>query len=188
MLCSTEEDGKKDVSYITNLPFASKKLKLFTADLNQPESFAAAIEGSTAVLHVAHPTEQTGESHETVTNRAVNGLLGILKACVESKTVKRVVYTSSLSSVAYIGNEERGRQLDEDTWSDVEICKRIGENNKLSVAYLVSKIVTEKTALDFAERNGLDLVSLVLPLVVGPFICPYVPSSVYIFLNMILGT
>lgn len=123
------------------------------------------------------------EGEETVTKRAVEGLLGILKACLNSKTVKRVVYTSSVATIAY--NDKSGDILDESTWSDVEMCRNF---DNLSMTYLVSKITTEKTALEYAEKHGLNLVSLVLPLVVGPFICPNMPSSVYIFLTMILGT
>ncbi|KAL5792578.1 hypothetical protein ACOSP7_001172 [Xanthoceras sorbifolium] len=175
-------ERKKGVSYITNLPGASNRLKLFNADLNEPDSFDAAIGGCMGVFHVAHPTEHSEEPEETVTKRTVEGLLGILKACLNSKTVRRVVYTSSLVTIAY--NDKDCIEFNENMWSDLEMCKSI---KNLSTSYLVSKIVTERTALEFAEKNRLDLVSLVLPLVVGPFICPNIPSSVYICLTMILG-
>ncbi|XP_038680888.1 vestitone reductase-like [Tripterygium wilfordii] len=61
------------------------------------------------------------------------------------------------------------------------------QNKYISTSYLVSKTVTEKTALDFAEEHGLDLVTVVLPLVVGPFICPKIPSSVNMALAMAFG-
>lgn len=123
------------------------------------------------------------EREETVTKRAVEGMLGILKACLKSKTVKRVIYTSSAATILY--NDKGLSVTDENTWSDLDICR----NSKLvNPSYLVSKTMTEKIALEFAEKNGLDLVTLVLPLVVGPFICPTIPSSVSIALAMILGT
>ncbi|KAK2650549.1 hypothetical protein Ddye_018038 [Dipteronia dyeriana] len=175
--------GKKDVSYITNLPGASNKLRLFNADLDEPDSFNAAIEGCMGVFHVAHPTEKNEEPEEIVTKRTVDGLLGILKACLNSKTVKRIVYTSSLVTIAY-NNDKECSELDENMWSDLEMSKSI---KNLSKSYLVSKTVTERMAIEFAEKNGLDLVSLVLPLVAGPFICPNIPSSVNICLAMILG-
>lgn len=124
------------------------------------------------------------EREETVTKRAVEGMLGILKACMKSKsTVKRVIYTSSAATALY--NDKGLSVTDENTWSDLDICR----NSKLvNPSYLVSKTVTERIALDFADKNGLDLVTLVLPVVVGPFICPAVPSSVSIALAFILGT
>ncbi|XP_061371033.1 protein BRI1-5 ENHANCED 1 [Gastrolobium bilobum] len=176
-------ERKKDLSYLTNLPEASKRLQIFHADLDQPGSFNSAIEGCVGVFHLAHPMDVQGqEPEETVTKRAVEGTLGILKACLESKTVKRVVYTSSATTVLFNGNGLD--MLDEDTWSDLEICR---SSNIVSSSYLVSKILTEKAALEFGKENGLEVVSLILPLVVGPFICPKIPSSVYIALAMIFG-
>ena len=48
----------------------------------------------------------------------------------------------------------------------------------LSMSYLDSKIMAEKTALEFAEWHGLEVVTLVLPLVVVPFICPNMPPKI----------
>ncbi|KAF2298205.1 hypothetical protein GH714_018598 [Hevea brasiliensis] len=178
---SDPEENKKDISYITNLPGAADRLKIFSADLNQPESFKAAIEGCIGVFHVAHPMDPYGkEPEERVTKIAVEGLLGILRACLKSKTVKRVVYTSSAVSIMY--NDKGLNVTDENTWSDLDICRK---NKSVSTSYLVSKTVTEKMALDFAAKHGLDLVTIVLPLVVGPFICPYIPSSVYLALAVV---
>ncbi|XP_062154304.1 vestitone reductase isoform X3 [Alnus glutinosa] len=177
---------KRDISYLTNLPRASKKLQIFHADLNQPDSFDSAIAGCVGVFHLAHPMDDDDhgkEGEETVTKRAVEGMLGILKACLKSKTVKRVIYTSSAATILY--NDKGLSVTDENTWSDLDICR----NSKLvNPSYLVSKTITEKIALEFAEKNGLDLVTLVLPLVVGPFICPAIPSSVSIALAMILAS
>lgn len=179
------QECKKDISYLTNLPLASKKLQICHADLNQPDSFDTAIEGCVGVFHLAHPMDDDGgkEREETVTKRAVEGMMGILKACLKSTTVKRVIYTSSAATILF--NDKGQSVTDENTWSDLDICR----NSKLvNPSYLVSKIMTERLALEFAEENGLDLVTLVLPVVVGPFICPTIPSSVSIALAMILGT
>lgn len=174
---------KRYISYLTNLPKAEKE-KVFHADLNQPESFTSAIEGCIGVFHLAHPMDIDGkEPEDTVTKRAVEGTLGILKACLKSKTVKRVIYTSSAATI--LNNDRSLSVTDESTWSDLDICRNV---ELVSSSYLVSKIMTEKTALEFAKKNGLDLVTLVLPVVVGPFICPTIPSSVSLALAMVLGT
>jgi nucleoside-diphosphate-sugar epimerase len=52
---------------------------------------------------------------------------------------------------------------------------------------LVAKNKTERAALDFAEQYGLDLVFLIPPLIVGPFICPRIPESVRWSLSLIFG-
>lgn len=179
------------MSYLTTLPGASKRLKIFNADLNQPNSFSTAIQDCIGVFHVAHPmdvhvTTDQDDAEADVTRRAVGGTLGILEACVHSKTVRKVIYTSSAATILF--NEEGTLEMaDEETWSDLENCGR--RNKIIGFPYLVSKTMTERLVLEFGERKGmkLEVVSLVLPLVVGPFICPNIPASVYIALSMILG-
>ncbi|KAL6981803.1 hypothetical protein U1Q18_023423, partial [Sarracenia purpurea var. burkii] len=72
--------------------------------LAQPNSFDPVIQGCTGVFHVAHPIDfEDKEPEEVKTQRAINGTLGILRACLNSKTVKRVVYTSSASTAFFNG-------------------------------------------------------------------------------------
>ncbi|XWS77211.1 hypothetical protein CRYUN_Cryun01aG0242200 [Craigia yunnanensis] len=180
---SDPADCKRDISYLTNMAGAAERLQIINADLNQPDSFKAAIQGCMGVFHVAHPMDVKGkEPEEIVTKRAVEGLLGILKASLKSKTVKRIVYTSTAGAILY--NNKGPSVNDETIWSDLDLCR---SNKLVSMSYLGSKISAEKTALEFAERHGLEVVTLVLPLVVGPFICPNMPPSVYVLLTMILG-
>ncbi|KAL6125977.1 hypothetical protein ACLB2K_074028 [Fragaria x ananassa] len=181
---SSPAEGKRDISYLTSLPGAQEKLQIFHADLNNPETFNEAIQGCTGVFHLAHPMDVEGkEPEEVVTKRALEGTLGILKACLDSKTVKRVFYTSSLATILF--NSKSLEETDENTWSEVDACR---SNKLVSSSYLVSKTVVERTALEFAERNGLDLVTVVLPIVLGPFVCPNVPASVYMGLAPIFAS
>ncbi|KAA8515931.1 hypothetical protein F0562_019110 [Nyssa sinensis] len=180
---NSDAECKKDISYLTNLPGASEKLSIFTADLNKPESFSEAIEGCTGVFHVAHPVDFIGkEPEEIIIKRAVEGTLGILNSCLNSKTVKRVVYTSSAATVMFKNKDQA--LTDESSWSDIDFYRSL---NLMSTSYLVAKTKTEQAALEFAEKHGLNLVTLIPSLVVGPFICPNIPGSVYIGLAMILG-
>ncbi|RVW41010.1 vestitone reductase [Vitis vinifera] len=174
---------KKDIRYLTNLPGASERLQIFKADLSEPQSFDAAIEGCIGVFHVAHPVDfEEGEPQETVIRRSVEGTLGILKGCLKSKTVKRVVYTSSTAAVVYNNKDED--IMDESSWSDIDVINSI---KPLGSSYVISKTRIERAALEFAEQHGLDLVSLIPSFVVGPFICPGFPGSVHLILAMILG-
>lgn len=123
------------------------------------------------------------KSRRKLTKRAVEGTLGILRACLNSKrSVKRVIYISSAATILY--NNKGLNVTDESTWSDLDICR---SSKLVNPSYLLSKTITERTALEFAAKNGLDLITLVLPLVVGSFICPTTPSSVSLALAMILG-
>ncbi|THF97376.1 hypothetical protein TEA_016372 [Camellia sinensis var. sinensis] len=178
-----DKDSKKDLSYLTNLPCASEKLQIFNADLDLPESFDEAIQGCIGVFHVAHPVDYgEKEPEEIKIQRAINGTLGILKACLDSKTVKRVVYTSSASTIMF--NDKGLDVLDENHWSDIDYIRSV---KIYGVSYMISKTLTEKAALEFAEKHGLDLVTVIPTVVNGPFICPRVPSSVNFSMAMIFG-
>ncbi|KAK4414687.1 Vestitone reductase [Sesamum alatum] len=180
---SSVSGGKRDISFLTSLPGASERLRVFTADLENPDSFAAAIEGCVGVFHVAHPLDfQNDETEETITSKCVGATLGILKACVETKTVRRVVYTSSASTVMF-NDEAEGAVLDEGWWSDVDYIR----NEKFrGASYYISKMLTERAAREFADKHSLDLVTVILTWIHGPFICPNCPLSVSSALSMMI--
>ncbi|XP_059633985.1 vestitone reductase-like [Cornus florida] len=179
-------DNKRDVSFLTSLPGASEKLQIFHADLEQPDSFHAAIEGCIGVFHVAHPIDFEGKQpQQETTRRSINGTLGTLKACLDSKTVKRVVllvYTSSTSTVVF--NDKGLKEMNEGTWSDTDFIREL---KPYAASYMISKTLTEQAALKFTEEHGLDLVTVIPSFIVGPFICPCCPNSISMSLAMIFG-
>ncbi|KAM7466104.1 hypothetical protein LguiB_013666 [Lonicera macranthoides] len=176
-------DEKKGVTFLTTLPGASERLKIFNADLEKPESFNEPIEGCNGLFHVAHPIDfEDIETEETKVNRAINGTLGILRACLNSKTVRRVVYTSSASAVSF--HTQELALIDESCWSDVDFIRA---KKPYGASYYISKTLTERAAIDFANEHGLDLVTIIPTYIHGPFICPQCPGSVRASLAMIFG-
>ncbi|KAK8657552.1 hypothetical protein V6N13_035783 [Hibiscus sabdariffa] len=179
-----DSENTRDLGFLTSLPGAVEKLKVFTADLSDPLSFDAAIEGCKGVFHVATPIDfENKVSQEIITERAISGRLGILKACLKSGTVKRVVYTSSASTVLCNGQDVE--MMDESFWSDLDFAKE-----KLTPkfrSYVISKTMTERAALEFGEQHGLEVVTVLPTFVVGPFICPKFPDSVRSSLALVLG-
>ncbi|KAE9604363.1 hypothetical protein Lal_00042482 [Lupinus albus] len=168
--------SKKDLSFLTNLPGASRTLQVFNADLNNPESFIPAIEGCIGVFHTATPYDlQKDEDDKILTKRAIGGALGILKASISSKTVKRVVYTGSAAAIIYSGKEVE--DLDESYWSDIDFMYK---TKPFTWNIAISQTLTEKAVLEFAEQHEheLDVVTLILPYVIGPFICSKLPTSI----------
>ncbi|KAK6920271.1 3-beta hydroxysteroid dehydrogenase/isomerase [Dillenia turbinata] len=183
VVCVTGE-GKRDIGFLTNLPEASERLHIFHADLNNPKSFDEALKGCIGVFHVAHTMDITGiEPEEVVIKRCVEATLGILKACQDSKTVKRVVYTSSKATAVFSGKNVDA--IDESFWSDVDYCRSIKLKGTI---YVASEMETEKQALIFSEKNGQDLVTISPSMVTGPFLTPHVPGSVEWQLTLIKGT
>ncbi|KAF5453375.1 hypothetical protein F2P56_028280 [Juglans regia] len=178
---------KRDIGFLTGLPGASEKLQIFNADLSIPESFNAAIEGCIGVFLVATPVDfEDREPEEIVTKRSIDGALGILNACLNSQTVKRVVYTSSAAAVLYINGEDVVDKADESIWSDVDFIKAL---KPYGGSYAISKTLTERAVLEFGEKHELelDVVTIIPSVVNGPFICPKLPSSVSVALAMIFG-
>ncbi|XP_022757088.1 vestitone reductase-like [Durio zibethinus] len=176
--------NKRDLSFLTCLPGADEKLKIFTADLSSPESFDEAIEGCKGVLHVAAPMDfQDNEPEAVVTQRSIDEALGILKTCLRSKTVKRVVFTSSVSAL-YFNNKNVDR-MDESYWTDVDYVREL---KSFVSSYAISKTLTKKPVVELAAEHGLDLVTVIPPMVLGPFICPKMQGSVRAALSPILGS
>lgn len=58
---------------------------------------------------------------------------------------------------------------------------------ELPTTIYISKALTEKAALDFANENGLDFVTIVPTYIHGPFITPQYPDSVRASLAVIFG-
>ena len=51
---------------------------------------------------------------------AIQGVLNVMKACTKSKSVKRVILTSSAAAVSINQLEGTGLIIDEKNWTDVE--------------------------------------------------------------------
>ncbi|MFQ6645199.1 hypothetical protein Gotur_020206 [Gossypium turneri] len=129
-----------------------------SADLSVPESYNAAIEGCKGVFHVATPVDFENKESEAV--------------------------TESASTVMFNGQDVE--VVDESFWTDVDFVR---ENLSPFVhSYMISKTLTERAALEFGTQHGLDVVTVIPSLVVGPFICPKFPGSVRSSLALVLGT
>ncbi|PIN11798.1 Dihydrokaempferol 4-reductase [Handroanthus impetiginosus] len=60
--------------------------------------------------------------------------------------------------------------------------------NLFGASYCMSKTAAERAALEFAESNSLDVVSVIPTWILGPFLCPGCPESVRSSLAMIMGS
>ncbi|KAL2318760.1 hypothetical protein Fmac_032636 [Flemingia macrophylla] len=174
----------KKVKHLLDLPEAKTNLSLWKADLAHEGSFDEAIKGCTGVFHVATPMDfESKDPENEVIKPTINGLLDIMKACGKAKTVRRLVFTSSAGTVDVA--EHPKPEYDENCWSDVEFCRRVKMTGWM---YFVSKTLAEQEAWKFAKEHKIDLVSVIPPLVVGPFLMPTLPPSLITALSLITGT
>ncbi|GMN63130.1 hypothetical protein TIFTF001_032203 [Ficus carica] len=172
----------------------SGRLRLFQADLHEEGSFNEAVKGCVGVFHVAASMEfgvdmedENIESYvqSNFIDPAINGTLNLLRACLECKSVKRVVFTSSISTLtAKDSNGEWKQVVDEFSQTHVDHVWKIKASGWV---YALSKLLTEEEAFRFASDNGIDLVSVITATVAGPFLTTNVPSSVQVLLSPLTG-
>nr|DAD18700.1 TPA_asm: hypothetical protein HUJ06_020163 [Nelumbo nucifera] len=175
----SKPEFEEDVNHLKILLGASEKLQIFEANLDKPDSFEPVTDGCIGVFHVAHPIDLEGKTPlDTVLKTSVVGTLGILKACLNCKMVRRVIYTSFASGCFY--HQQGHWEIEEKVWTDVDFFRAF---NLPGTAYAVSKTIIEREVLPFADEHGLDVVTVLPSMVVGPFMSPkYVPS---LFLTLV---
>ncbi|KAG6391694.1 hypothetical protein SASPL_149452 [Salvia splendens] len=176
-----DPENTDKVGYLMQLKGAKERLKIMRADLVEEGSFDAAVEGVDGVFHVASPVLVANDDNEKLIDPCINGTLNVLKSCKKSISVKRVVLTSSCSSIRYRFDAEEASPLNESHWSDPEYCKRY------NLWYGYAKTVAEKEAWDFAHENGLDLVVVNPSFVIGPLLAPQPTSTLLLTLALIKG-
>lgn len=105
---------------------------------------------------------------EEMLDSAINGTMNVLRSCKKNPSLKRVVLTSSSSTVRIKDEADLPPNvlLDESSWSSIEFCE------SLQIWYAVAKILAEKAAWEFAGEHRIDLVTVLPTFVVGPTLSP----------------
>ncbi|GLJ38956.1 hypothetical protein SUGI_0794260 [Cryptomeria japonica] len=176
-------DNLEKIGYLLDLPGAKQRLKILKADLVDEGSFDEAVSGVDGVFHTACPVVIPNDHNvkETFLDLCVKGALNVLKSCSRSPSVKRVVLTSSCSSIRYDYNIEELSPFDESHWSNPEYCKQY------NLWYAYAKTIAEKETWKYAEEQGLDLVVVNPSFVVGPVLAPEPTSSLALILSIMKG-
>ncbi|CAN6177069.1 unnamed protein product [Urochloa humidicola] len=173
----------------------SDRLRVFRADMGEDGSFDAAVAGCVALFHVAasmvlhvppgHDDNADEHVRSSVLEPAMRGTINVLRSCVRAGTVRRVVFTSSVSTLTAADAEGRRKAVvDESCLRDLGDVWR---NKPVGWIYMLSKRLTEEAAFRFARENGIHLVSAILPTVAGPFLTPSVPISIQLLLSPVTG-
>ncbi|KAG5414108.1 hypothetical protein IGI04_001675 [Brassica rapa subsp. trilocularis] len=98
-----------------------------------------------------------------VIDPAIKGVRNVLGSCLKSKSVKRVVFTSSISTLTSKDENERWRSIVGETCKipidRVLKTKASGWINTL--IYVLSKLISEEESFRYEKERGLDLVSVI---------------------------
>ncbi len=164
---------------IATLVDAGDRLDVRVADLNADGGWREACAGCSGVLHVASPIpSETPKDDDELVRPARDGALRVLKAARDAG-VRRVVMTSSTAAVCY-GHGGRSKPFTENDWSDPK-------DRTDSSAYERSKMIAERAAWDWREREGgaLELVTICPGAVIGPVLGPDFSASVEIVRSLL---
>ncbi|KAL2527691.1 NAD(P)-binding Rossmann-fold superfamily protein [Abeliophyllum distichum] len=184
-------DEERKTSHLKSLPNAESRLELFQADIYNPEDFEAAIQGCLFVFHVATPVLHTENSkYKDTSEAAIAGVRAIADSCLRSQTVKRLIYTASVTSVSALKEDGTGfrTSMDESCWTSLNLSYTY--SNQFTLDYIKSKTLSEKEILRYNEietGNKLEVVSLACGLVGGETILSYLPSSLPCVLSLLTG-
>jgi dihydroflavonol-4-reductase len=156
-------------------------LEFVEADLLADEHWSAAVEGCSAVLHVASPFPSSQPKDENILiGPAVDGTLHVLRAAVAAG-VQRFVQTSSTVAIMYGHPRERTAPYTEADWTNLD--------DPGVTAYAKSKTLAERAARDLVEKDrpGLHYASVNPGFVLGPALDRDVGASAEIIQMFLKG-
>ena len=167
--CVRNVDDDARVGFLKAMnPFASGRLTLHTADLDEPGCFDEIFRGCDAVAHVSHVS--TYDDAEYV-RRTCDHVIGSVES---SGSVRRVVVTSSTAAIigeADITELARRPVVDEDREPDETNPKRTPERG---LGYSMGKVIAQHAFSDAAAASGRwDAITVCPSDNVGPILSPH---------------
>jgi dihydroflavonol-4-reductase len=142
-------DGKKIA------PLVALGAEPVAAELSDRDALLRAAHGVDGVFHVAAVLQMWARDPENeIVRPTVDGMRNVLEAASTSN-VRRVVITSSIAAVGVEGTRER--PLTESDW-----------HQNPRTPYAAAKTRAEQLAWEIAERDGLDVVSIIPATIIGP--------------------
>ncbi|OIW20507.1 hypothetical protein TanjilG_14005 [Lupinus angustifolius] len=147
------------IGILRSFPEANTRLVLFKADIYKPHEFEPAIKGCEFVFHIATPYEHQMDSQfKSTSEAAVAAVKSIASYCIESGTVKRLIYTASLLAYSPYKDDGTGFKdyIDETCWTSLNLLNRTIDDDLTN--YINSKTQAEKELLSYENgENGSEM-------------------------------
>lgn len=179
-------DDKSKVGLLREQPGAETRLVLFEADADRPHLYEAAIKGCDFVFHVATVFLGPNSKYDDIIEGVVGLVRNIAKYCIESGTVKRLIYAGSVVSASPIKEDGSGFKdtIDESCYTPLKLLVPFSDDGWQ--AYTDSKTLGGKEVLRFGcdQEDGksmaMEVVCLDLGLVGGDTLLPCMSSSLLV--------
>ena len=167
--CVRNVDDDARVGFLKAMnPYASGRLTLHAADLDEPGCFDSIFRGCDAVAHVSHVS--TYDDPDYVRRTCDH----VINSVESSGTVRRVVVTSSIAAIiseADITELVRRPIVDEDREPDESNPKRTPERGQ---GYSMGKVIAQHAFSDAAADSGRwDAITVCPSDNVGPILSPH---------------
>ncbi|GLT79749.1 hypothetical protein SLA2020_512260 [Shorea laevis] len=120
------------VGFLKSLPYADTRLVLFQAEIYNPDDFDHAIKGCETVFHLVTPQRHIENSQfKNITEAALAAEKSIATSCIQSDTVKCLIYTSSLSTAYPVKIDGSGFKdiVDETCWTPPNLSFPFPDDN-----------------------------------------------------------
>ncbi|XP_002463149.2 putative anthocyanidin reductase [Sorghum bicolor] len=186
---------EKKTELLRALPGAAERLRLFEADMYDADTFEPAIAGCHFVFLVATPMahDPTSTKYKNMTEATVDAVRIILRQCERSGTVKRVIYTASVTAASPLKEDGSGYKdfTNESNWTPLNLSYEFS-NTHLD-DYVRSKLLSEKELLSYNEsskdqpRTLVEVVALACAVVGGDTIQTYLWSSLAVVVAPLTG-
>lgn len=161
-----DPNNEEKLRHLNEMAAASPgSIRYFRADLLEPGSYAAAMEGCELVYHTASPFSlDVKDAQKELVEPAKLGTRNVLEEANKTPSVKRVVVTSSCAAIygdnADLASTPNG-VFTEEIWNESSSLEH--------QAYSYSKTLAEREAWDICgKQDRWDLVTVNPSLVMGP--------------------
>ncbi len=156
------------------------KLTLFEADMLEPGSLDAALDGCDALIHTAAAVMLAApEPQKQIIDVAVKGTQNVLDSVARTPSVKRIVMTSSIAAV--MSYDQQDRTYTEDDWctsDDIWVDP-----------YGMGKTQSERLLWEFADKHAdrVQAVAINPSVVIGPPLAKHHIRSSLAFIRDLVG-
>ncbi|CEJ82422.1 hypothetical protein VHEMI02486 [[Torrubiella] hemipterigena] len=163
------EDSFAKISSLPSVqPYLSQLSSIIVPDITIPGAYDEAVQGAKYIIHVASPLagNTAGDDYEsTIIQPAIQGTLGILQSSLKSSTVKRIVITASVASIASGPRPDPTEPINEHTTTVIPTAPFANQ----MVAYTSSKALSHQATNTFIADNkpAFDVINILPTFVIG---------------------